>query len=256
MALTLAHYVMHVKNALGSVALTSTELPGPVGPTGDQVETHLVNQAGMHMFTHPWNFRLSVPTTLDFAEDTAYVELPAAFDELVAYMFSDGTQYLNETTLQEIILRRGATVSPWGRYWFAISQPHTGTSLAFDRPRMELYPTPAAATTTGAMTIIYRRSWATLDAAAEYPAIPTWAESLLIEYCRAFADSYHHEDFSTNANKLNDNISNIEDGPVFKRVLDKDGQLEADIGRHKGGMVYSRFSSGNAQWVNTIANPS
>ena len=216
MALTLTNLIASCTQAVGADA-----------PTGVDY-TQTVNEACRFMFSmHPWRFLNRPPATIAFVDAQAYAALPSDFGEIVTMVAGDnyaGTIRL--TSFTDLALKRSMGSAPSGLTWAAVVQPtQTNATSTMGEPRLELWPTPSA-DATDAIQLWYRAEWVELSS-SNVPNIPVYAESLLVELCRAFALGYADHDVGT----VSARVGEIQAGPIFAAAVKSDLRVTPDINR-------------------------
>lgn len=232
MALLLSTLNNHVQHALG----------GSVSSLLDA--TQIVNEAGRYMYSHPWKFRERPSETLDFVADASHVDLPVDFGELIAYSTSDGlNRGLAFTTFQDLLLKRSQEIRATGYYYAAISYHVVGGTPT---SRIDIWPTPTS-NEDGALTIFYRAKWVDLSADADTAHVPPYAESLLIQYVRAFAQGYEEEG-------MEQRLAAIDSSSMAFMTQQSDGLVQPDYGHIQNGAVASQHAQGRIPF-DSIAGP-
>lgn len=230
MALTLANLESHVTHSLGQAT-----------PSTPGAAKQIVNEAGRALYSaRAWKFREHASASLNFVADQQTVALPADFGEMQAWTAEGLTQSFQLTTLQEILLFRSKAILPVGFVWFGAVVHKTPESPGHLSSVLEVYPTPTV-NQENALNIFYRREWKELDESTDIPNIPTWCESLLIQYVRAFAESYSgRAENATLANMstataLTAMLASIEAGHLFKSAVRRDSASQRSYGPIKRG---------------------
>ena len=232
MAITLSDLKKHVQHALGG------------SPASQLSEAGIINEAGRYMFLAPWKFRERPPVTKSFTADQPYVELPDDFGEMItAHMDSGLVKAIHFTTMDELLERRTTAIGQSQVYWAVIVYPDpTSTSSDVETsPRIEIHPTPSSA---DKIRIAYRCKWRDLSADDDAVISPDYAESALISIVRAFALGYEEAGLEVR-------LAEIENGPIYRRLLEKDGIIQPDYGVIRGGALSQASSRVNLPWDST-----
>lgn len=236
------------------MALTLQELRGHIGHTIDGgmsaslpggsttgAATRVVNEAGRYLTTvRRWRFMQRPPATLNFVADQEYVDLPNDFAHLLNIVANGLTVYYEHSTYEQILKMRAQDVTPQGIvYWGAIVQPPNADSqTALPPPRIELHPAPPS-NQQGALTVVYRAKWRDLSDNDDVANIPEYAEMLLIQYIRAFAQAYENDHYRNLAPLLEE----VESSGIFRNTLDYDNAVQEQYGRIENGQVASMRSA-------------
>lgn len=231
----------HVLLALGGRPSTSP------GQTVAQRQAEIVNQAGEHLFTHPWLFRQQT-AFLSTVAGQPYASLPADFGEVTALWKNDQAVWLCS---QEEVENARVTSFPdlTVRAYVRTIVPTTLNPVT--EYRVELYPTPSS-TASNVYKMMYRTAWQSVTASTPDDtviSIPPWLETVLVLYVRAIAESY--ED-GQQAQRL----AEIELGPVFGAAKSKDGMLQGHYGQLPASNWRStRWRNGGYVLLNPVQNP-
>lgn len=259
MALTLGQLKMHCAHAIPGGSSASL----PPGTTSAAVHAQIINEAGRALYNAwPWKFKERPAALLNLTISTAYVALPSDFGELASLNYVSQTTSIELTDFDTLATLRNTNTTPAGfHYWAAIVQPEqTAQTSTLPVARLELYPTPTASVT-GALSVMYRAAWRELSDDTHYAAIPLWAESLLVQYVRAFAEGYDDagavEGMPIRVLNVNNLVAEIEAGPLFQRATQKDMLTQPHYGVMTGGLVGSMGCGFDAmdQDQNTVAVP-
>jgi hypothetical protein len=228
---TLAQLQSHVEHALGGT------------PASQLSTTDIVNQAGRHLYSYQWNFRLRGPVDVTLTANLTNVELPNDVGEIVnAYMKDGLTDSIRLTTLQEVVRTRNTSISTGANYIASIVWP-TGSGKALKPPMLELAPTP---TTADVVTLTYLQSWQELTEPTVEAPVPSFCEAVLVQTVRAFALGYEEEN-------MTQRLMEVEQSPLFQRALMHDGLTQPHYGPITNGVGTSSMSSRLP--FDTIANP-
>lgn len=192
-----------------------------------------------------------------------YVNLPSDFGNLVALDMNSSSFSIYLTTIEEILQHRMRRISVnSNRYRAAIVQPgQTAASSALPTARLELDHAPTSSDS-DSLFLIYRRKWTTLSNDTSYPEIPEYAEDLLIEYVRAFAEGYMNRHADADGIlpvvSMNDRLSDIDRGPIFQMTKEQDGLVQSDFGPLTDGPAGHPFleTSWRSRSSGAIADPS
>ena len=106
---------------------------------------------------------------------------------------------------------------------------------------MELHPTPTSA---DSVVVAYRSDWSELTSDEEYAHVPGYAESVLISLVRAFALGYEEDGLEVR-------VAEVQNGPLFQRLLEKDGIIQPDYGPIKNGALSQVVSGYHLPWDST-----
>lgn len=242
MALTLANLKVHVTHALGGGD------PAVIVTDAATTKRQIINEAGRLFCAEDWNFLIRPPATLNFTSGVEYVALPSDFAQMVGYTTKTGTlTTLKMTTPHNLIaLRQGLSGGASSLYYAAIMWPtQTAANAAPPVPRLELWPTPSSSVT-AALTITYRAGWTELSSDTDIPNIPTWAESLLVSFVRAYAIGYEED-------SKQEEIAKVLGGPEFAACKSRDADVFQDFGPINGGAIQSGCSP--MWWASSVPNP-
>ena len=231
MAITLSSLKSHVRHALGGT------------PASQLSEAGIVNEAGRYMFSVPWKFRERPPATVTMTANQSYVELPTDFGEMISANMSDGlVKSIHFTTMDDLVERRTTAIGQSQEYWAVILHPTSeATTGGAEAPRMELHPTPTSA---DSVVVAYRSDWFELTSDEEYAHVPGYAESVLISLVRAFALGYEEDGLEVR-------VAEVQNGPLFQRLLEKDGIIQPDYGPIKNGALSQVVSGYHLPWDST-----
>ena len=224
MAITLAELKKHVQHALGG------------SPASQLSEAGIINEAGQYMYMAPWKFRERPPLTFDFVSGQSFVTLPDDFGEMVtAHMDSGLVKAIHFTTMDDLLIRRTTSIGQSQVYWANIVHTETGEA------RMEIHPSPSDA---DKIRIGYRTKWVPLTADEDTTSTPDYADSALISLVRAFALGYEEEGMEIR-------LAEIETGPIYQRLMEKDGIIQPDYGQIRGGALSQVSTRMNLPWDST-----
>tara|TARA_Y100000593_G_C4258236_1_gene310786 strand:- start:258 stop:944 length:687 start_codon:yes stop_codon:yes gene_type:complete len=224
MAITLAELKKHVQHALGG------------SPASQLSEAGIINEAGQYMYMAPWKFRERPPLTFDFVSGQSFVTLPDDFGEMVtAHMDSGLVKAIHFTTMDDLLQRRTTAIGQSQVYWATIVHTETGEA------RMEIHPSPSDA---DKIRIGYRTKWVPLTADEDTTSTPDYADSALISLVRAFALGYEEEGMEIR-------LAEIETGPIYQRLMEKDGIIQPDYGQIRGGALSQVSTRMNLPWDST-----
>ena len=224
MTLKLSDLKKHVQHVLG-------------GTPSEQIgEVNVINQAGRQMFSHAWKFRERPSVELSFNSEETFVTLPGNLGTISSVRMKDGLNDSIELAPFDYVLKiRNGSISTGAHYYAAVVWPDIYDGDG-DRqyPRLELAPTPSASDT---ITLAYRVGWEDLENHDDVAQVPTFAETTLIVYVRAFAQGYEEEG-------LVQRVAEVEASPIFQRALVQDGMIQPSYGPIRGGMVGRARSEG------------
>lgn len=243
--LTLTTLRSHVSHALGGSPATVRVDADDDNATANDI----VNQAGRHMFTHPWKFRVRPSVDISTVASQSYVDLPSDVSEIVTARMKDGlNDSIELTSYDKLLLIRNGSLSTGRQFQAAVtyydSRAVTDTAVALT-PRLELAPTPTAV---DQISIVYRSQWAKLSADTDVATVPDFAESLLILYVRAFSQGYEEENFIQR-------VMEVDSSPMFHRTAIQDGMIQPEYGLIDGGHI-SGVRTGGRLPFDTISDPS
>lgn len=235
--LTLTNLKSHVTHALGG------------SPASEITAVDIVNQAGRHMFTYSWKFRVRPSTDISTVSSQSYVDLPTDVGEIITIRMKDGlNDSIELTSYDKLLLIRNGSLSTGRQFHAAISYYDStavdNTAVAV-KPRLELAPTPTAV---DQITLVYRAKWSDLSSDEDIATIPDWAESLLIMYVRAFAQGYEEESFMQR-------VAEVDSSPMFHRTAIQDGMIQPEYGPLEGGHITS-YRTHSRLPFDTISDPS
>lgn len=212
------------------------------GPISDSLggSIAVVNAAGRHLFAcREWLWSSRATATLNLVSGTNYVLLPADFAELVAIEVTNSTvTRAKRCTFAEILELRTAQLNGTGfgynvcANWRVLAPGITGLADDTLQPVLEIWPTPSASVS-DALTIIYKARWPDLVNDNTVVLLPPFAESLLVDFCRAFARGYEAEEQGS----LSERLAQIHAGPVFAAAERQDSAMQANIGAMRGSML-------------------
>lgn len=245
MAKTLANLRSHFTHALGG------------NVSADLDRDMIINDAGRHMFDmHGWKFRVKPPILVDFVQGQSFITLPEDFGEMEAYQMSDALNFtITMTTPQAIASLRATTVTiAQQSFWAAIVFPRQRSQKEIPGPPiLEMYPTPSA-DHTDVFTLFYKSKWQELVDEADYADVPSYAESTLVQFVRAFALGWEEEGNMS----LEERLAMVALGPVCQAAKETDGSLQSDFGPTVGGAIQgsSLYYDWRAATSAPIAGPS
>lgn len=208
------------------------------GVTQAQRIAEIINQGGQYLFSKPWRFRERTARPLTVVANQNWIALPSDAEEIISLTCKAGLGWRVELTSPEQIEMFRTSVEPSlldSIYYACLARPWakadgvTPLDYATDAmpaARLELYPTPSTSST-DSIILRYRAGFPTVsDATANTynMPVPTYAEALLIAYCRAFALAYEDEGLSAR-------LVEIDSGPLYDTVSIKDGVAQRDYGR-------------------------
>jgi hypothetical protein len=218
MALTVGQLKAHVRLAAGGDPSTFP------GYTVEERVVEIINHAGQHLYSHSWRFRERTTKALDLVANQGWIDLPADAGELVNVTAREPFTYaFRILSPQEFASHaQSTTVVPVG-YLACLS--HAASDDGQPTPRLDLFPVPAA-NDTGAVLVRYRVKWPTITTATADSVqvqVANYAEHLLVEYVRAFAEG--GEDGTTQAR-----VAAVDLGPVTQSAKGQDGTLHDSYG--------------------------
>lgn len=243
--LTLTTLRSQVSHALGGSPATVRVDDDDDNATANDI----VNQAGRHLYTHAWKFRVRPSVDISTAESVSYINLPSDVGEIVTARMKNGlNDSIELTSYDKLLLIRNGSISTGRQFHAAItyydSRAVADTTVAL-APRLELAPTP---TGVDDISIVYRAKWAKLSADGDVATVPDFVESLLILYVRAFAQGYEEENFIQR-------VAEVDASPMFHRTSIQDGMVQPEYGPIDGGHISGARSGGRLPF-DTIAGPS
>ncbi len=166
-----------------------------------------------------------------------YVSLPSDLVSIDSITPSNGLQNSFQLlTVAELQVARqaGWAYSPTTRIG-AVSYPQqTAVGSAMGAARLEIFPTPTAAEQ-GALILRYKRDWTELSDADSVANIPTWLETSLLAFVRAFADGYESK-----GNKLSESVQEIENSILYNNMKERDGLVQSTLGPTINGHLSPR----------------
>lgn len=202
----------------------------------------LINEGCTHVVSmNQWNFLLRPSLLISFVASQDYVNLPHDFGQAEVVIMSNalvtGFQW---TDLEDIIIERNTKITTTNFFKGALVYPaQPGPKEPPPPPRIELWPTPASATT-DAFTIIYRAKWVDLNDDDDVTFFPTHLRSLVRQVIRAFARGYEEDSQA----ELDQRLEIIENGSIFSRAVDYDSLQQPDYGLITGGAVEKAVPTG------------
>jgi hypothetical protein len=224
MAITLLELKKHIQHALGG------------SPASQLSEAGIVNEAGQYMYMAPWKFRERPPETISFVANQSFILLPDDFGEIVsAHMDSGLTKAVHFTTMDDLLERRTTAIGQSQVYWAAVVHTDTGDA------RLEIHPSPPA---DDKIRFAYRAAWTPLSSDGDETPTPDYADSALISLVRAFALGYEEEGMEVR-------LAEIENGPIYRRLMEKDGIIQPDYGQIRGGALSQVSTRYNLPWDST-----
>ncbi len=204
-------------------------LGGPLAPQIEPME--IVNMAGEHLLgIRSWNWLIGASASVGFVADQAYSALPTDFLATVGLQKTSAlVSNYREIDLKRLLELRTREL-PYTSLITYGAVVFVSTAGAAPLPRLEIWPTPTATDAT-AMTLYYRRGWTEPAADTTEIPVPAWCHDLFLDYCRAFAQGYE-EDMSAT---LGQRIAEIDEGPIMKRCVRRDGAVRTSYGVTGGG---------------------
>lgn len=188
-------------------------------------------------------------TDIDGEMSFPYVALPSDFGVELNVQATGLTVDFEMVDFGTLATMRDGAILPAGfMYYGAIVQPAQALqTAALGAPRLELYPAPNAASV-GALTLWYLAGWRELTDDTHYAAIPGYAEMLLIQYIRAFAEGYDNDNDNEGHGiiKLEDRLELIERGPIFKAAVRHDTMIQSNYGVVGDGLIGAAGSGFNS----------
>ena len=197
----------------------------------------IVNDAGRHLYSmHQWRFAIRTINTIATVASQQYVELPSDFGSFIGEpQMSSYSSTINLVTLDEINALRVTTSTSVKPIAGAVAWVPGGNQRGLI-PRLELYPTPSAAST---ISMSYRRRWKELAGANDIAEVPEYAETLLKELIRAFAKGYDEDDVMS----LSERLSVLSASVLLYDVKCADGLAGGSFGEMEGGAIQGSFAS-------------
>jgi hypothetical protein len=224
------------------------------GVSSDQRIVDVVNEAGRYLFSRRWRFREKHDQVVASVGTNATVlDLPSDFDTLISVRMTNELDSTVElTTPDRINLYRRSTVGSNNQYYVAVYH-YPGSVNGQNAPKWQFQVYPSVPTAdSDLMRVTYLYSFPTYTTSSDDTSVidvPTWCESLLIAYCRAFAQGYEDEG-------LNQRLAEIDAGPLYMRVAEQDGLLQMDYGPLLPQYQYSSLGQGSGFYSVTAAAPS
>ena len=219
----------HVQLSVGGDPST---VGGGTTTVNDRI-AQIVNYSGEHLFSRGWRFRerTSAGLTIETAENTgSYVDLPADCGEIISAepsnSWSSSLSFVDPATFQRIST---AGIEPELSYIVTLVFAVESGKL---KPRLDIYPAAPVLASPPTFNVRYRANWTTLPAAnldgtdltTDLRNLPSYVESLLMEYIRAFAEG--GEDGTTHQR-----LAMVDSGVLLDRALRKDGTFAPDYGQ-------------------------
>ena len=205
--------------------------PSGIWTDADTVKGEIVNQAGRHVVSmHAWNWLTPIIADIAFVDGQSYCTLPTNFGEIIGLETTNRlTTTVQLTTLENLQYYRSSVLNDPYRYYVALSYPvQTSTSVHAGNPRLEIWPTPGADSSSG-LKLMYRRKWTELTSDAAVPDIPLWMQELLTFSVGCFARKFTNNEY--------DAESVIRDSGSFKEAVKRDGRTQSNLGQMMGGSV-------------------
>jgi hypothetical protein len=141
--------------------------------------------------------------------------------------------------MSDLLERRTTAIGQSQIYWAVVVHTENGEA------RLEIHPTPSSA---DKIRIAYRARWTDLDSTSDESVTPDYADSALIACVRAFALGYEEEGLEVR-------LAEVESGPIYMRLMEKDGLVQPEYGQIRGGALSQVTSRFNLPWDST-ADPS
>lgn len=242
MTMIASEAIGHVAHVLGAQAGNS------VGQ--GLTELGIVNEAGEFLCAmHSWAWLVRPDAGLDLVASQNYATLPTDFAELVAF---DATNSLVNglvmTTHERLLsMRTNGIQVVSGNYFGAVvwAEGSDGVPVA----RLDLWPTPGGSES-GALTVTYRRNWATLTDDNDTVRIPSFMHGLFLSIVRAIAAGYMEQDDASKAVRLAEIVA----GPEFAAAKRRDVGTQMHYGKITGGAAQP--SGYVTSWDYPVSDPS
>ena len=165
----------------------------------------VVNWSGRHMYgMHQWSSALRVTGTANYVINVDYVVLPTDFDELIHVR--EGALGFHMVLPAELSAHRASGTVP--RVGALV---HDGTAY-----RLMLADAPSSSST-GALTLVYRKKWVDLTTDDDVVPIPVWLEALMGRIVRAHARGLE-------AGNLDAELALIRQSPIFEDAAKQDAR--------------------------------
>ena len=173
--------------------------------------------------------------------------MPTDFGEMISANMTDGlVKSIHFTTMDDLVERRTTAIGQSQEYFAVILHPTSeSTNGGSKAPRIELHPTP---TSSDNIVVACRSDWSELTSDDDYAFVPPYVESVLISLVRAFALGYEEDGMEVR-------VAEVQNGPLFQRLLEKDGIIQPDYGPLRNGHLSRGVSGYHIPWDST-ANPS
>jgi hypothetical protein len=245
------------------------------GPVHDAVTAlRCINEAGHWLCNiRPWRWLRGGLEALAFVADQDYADLPADFGALIA--LEGGRGFSNSialVTLEELLERKAQSAGGTASYYCAVvTYDHadiTGTSAGGSHavtattaataaakkrptPRLEIFPTPTAAATDGAL-VYYTRGWREVTEDQDTIFVPDWMESVYLRALRCWVRGYEEED----TYPKDEAMAMMVGGPEFRGAVKRDAQMQMLNGPIRGGAAQGGWDQGRqSRLYGVIANP-
>ena len=255
---------MNLKTAIEHVLLATGGNPSTAIATENERIAQMINAAGNYLYSMPWRWREVHGETVTLPASSNYVELPEDFAELISITTNDSSVTVTETTPQHIEQLIGSSTTDSSTDLVAVvfnqgdqsTIDVAGTNGNAPKVYLKVFPTQSAEDA-DRYRISYRRGFrlfddltSTFTGSVEGSAVtdslvsagagdgsnadnsnptyefqfPYYIDPLFCEYLRAFAMGYEQ-------GNLSEQLLAIEAGPLYQRMIARDGTVQQTYGR-------------------------
>lgn len=186
---------------------------------------------------------------------TRACRLPSDFRKVLSIVPTEGlVSSFTFTNMASIAAMRANGINVSGLvYWGAITYGRNrATTGGQPVPRLEIYPTTQTSVS-NALKLNYVAGWQTLTSDSVVVEIPDFVDNLYIQLVRSFARAYAQEDTA----QLDVRLSVIHKGPLYKAAIDRDGEVQGNMGQMLGGAAQDRGYAPRPYYIDTsVGGPS
>lgn len=254
---------MNLKTAIEHVLLATGGNPSTAIATENERIAQIINDTGNYFYSMPWRFREVHGETVTLPANSNYVTLPADFAELVSITTNDSSVTVAETTPHHIEQLIGSSTTSSNTDYVAVvfnqgdqsTIDVAGSGGAGPSVFLKVFPQQTSEDA-DRYRISYRRSFMLVDSSASYTGsvagsvvtdslvlnavsvgsntdnvaagwefqFPYYLDPLFNQYLRAFALGYEQ-------GQLSEQLLAIEAGPLYQRMIARDGLVQGQYGR-------------------------
>jgi len=200
-----------------------------------------INDAGRYLFGRPWGFRRLPTAELEVAADATYVLLGATVGEILPGAIKIDNQWSEKVLVVsadrfEEMRMMGDWTGVCARFVTVTrAAPEPGEGLG--QRRLDMHPSPDAAETWRVRSLLLWPDDLTAATEGTYILpVPPYAEALLIEYVRAFAQGREDDGLSPR-------LEIVDNGPLKKHAMRSDA-AEHPTGDNDVAHLEKRIPSG------------